>query len=131
MDSRYKALLSVLEDRAGEALRVAAIYNADDEYLLYSRKDISTDLLRQRLERIAVRARDRQPLLGAEAVAGPCNADLELYDKYTLMHWFEGPSRGILVTLEPIVARQLNGFVEECNLALQSPQESRYHTPQR
>lgn len=123
MRSEHQALIEVAKERAGDALRAAAAYRDDEIRVLYVRDDLETISFRERAEHVAEGIQSRQPLLRHPS-AGDCLADLELYENYVLVHWYD---ERIILSFEATIARQLSGFIEECNLALESPTASRFH----
>lgn len=122
VEAKYEALVEVVEDRAGDALRAAATYRDGDIELLYQRDDLDTRLLQQRTEHVVEGIERREPFVEHDEV-GDCLADLELYEDYVFVHWY---AEEVIVSLEPVVARRLKDFVEECSLALTNPDASRF-----
>lgn len=128
METRHDALVDVLEERAGDSFRSAGYYDANSESLLYVRDNLTEETMAQRLEYIVERIRNREPMIEPSKAAGRCKADIELYEKFVIIHWYLEDQRGIITSFEPEVARRLTEFIEECNTALESPETSRYYT---
>lgn len=124
MCASYRQVLRVLEERAGEGVRGAAHYEQDGLTFLYIREDLKNEAFRERARKIVSRARNRSPLIEEGEGLGRRRAGLDLHEDAVLLHFILGKNSGLIVSLEPEIARQLRDFVEECNLALESPDES-------
>ena len=117
MRLRYRRLLETVRDRTGGALRGAAAYGTDDGRLLYCRDDDARD---------ALCCAAGCPGRGADddSRGDQRRAIVELYDDSVVIHIREGPESGVVLSLDPGVARQLGGFVDECTAALCSDESA-------
>lgn len=123
MDEKYSNIIEIAKDRVGDSFRTASVLHGENVELLYHRDDLDRALMQKRGEHVADVAQNRDPFVRSNSIS-ECLADIELYEEYVLTYWH---SENLLLTFEPVVAQRLRGFVEECNLALQGVEQSRYY----
>jgi len=123
---RYQPLLQLVHSRAGDSFRGAVRYDADDWSVLYIRDELATDQLRDSMATIVERARNSEPVVPEDQYEqmGATQALVELYDRAVLLHFREGPSRGLLASLDRDVAQGLGQFVNSCNSVLDDRKDS-------
>jgi hypothetical protein len=120
MQPRYQRLVETVRKRTGAALRGVVAYQGEETALLYRRDDLdsrATHRIKDALETV----KQRDPLVAA-GNGDQRHASVELYGDAVFVHLPEGDDRGVLVSLDLEVARKLSGFVEECAVALRSPE---------
>lgn len=64
---RYQALLELVRNRAGGALRGAVRYDPEGSTVLYLRDDVATEQLRDSLDALVDRARAAEPVVPERA----------------------------------------------------------------
>lgn len=110
-----KALIDYLEQRAGEHHRGTVRYDGDDTDVLYLRDDIRETRLTSQIDRMLGRLRPEASSKEERSFPfGELNATVRLFDEAILLHFPVGNDRGIVVSLEPETARDLNTFIGEC-----------------
>jgi len=124
MTERYKRLLARVQERAGDAFRVAIRYTADDWTILYIREDLKTEEFQRTVGRTVEHARDYTPISDPawyEAL-GNSQANVELYEAAAIIHLRDPDNGGgVLVSLDREVAQGLGAFVDECTSLLYGP----------
>ena len=123
---RYQPLLQLVHNRAGDSFRGAVRYDADDWSVLYIRDELATDKLRNSMAAIVERARNSEPVVPEDQYEqlGATQALVELHDSAVLLHFREGPSRGLIASLDRDVAQGLGQFVNSCNAVLDDRKDS-------
>ena len=123
---RYQPLLQLVHNRAGDSFRGAVRYDADDWSVLYIRDELATDQLRDSMATVVERARNSEPVVPEEQYEqiGATQAIVELHDRAVVLHFREGPSRGLLASLDRDVAQGLGQFVNSCSSVLEEKRES-------
>ena len=123
---RYQPLLQLVHSRAGDSFRGAVRYDADDWSVLYIRDELATDKLRNSMATIVERARNSEPVVPEDQYEqmGATQALVELHDSAVLLHFREGPSRGLIASLDRDVAQGLGQFINSCNSVLEEKRES-------
>jgi hypothetical protein len=112
-------LLAYLDDRAGDHHRGTARYNAEDTKILYLRDDLKKTRLSSEVDRMLRRLRpESSPKEEQSFPFGDLHATARLFDEAIILHFPTGTNRGIVVSLEPETARQLNTFIGECQKRL-------------
>lgn len=116
-DERYQELLQLVRDRAGDAFRAAVAYDESGWSVLYIREDVATPDLRDALDQLAERTRNRQPVVTPEVYdeIGETQATVELHEKAALIHLRETDNTGVTVSLDRDIAQGLGQFVNRCN----------------
>lgn len=120
MQPRYERLVETVRERTGSALRAVVVYRGDETALLYRRDDLGS-VANDPIQAVLETVRERDPRHDAPG-DGRRHASVELYDDEVVIHLPETATRGTLVSLDLAVARELGGFVEECAVALRSPE---------
>lgn len=113
----------MLEEQTGGATRGVGEYSDGQVRLLYVRPDLQTDAFRKRAQEALEKAPDRHPLVVDDEV-GEWKADVEVHDHAIVIHLPTGSGRGILVSMDPEIARNLTNFVQECTEIVQNPPQS-------
>jgi len=123
---RYQPLLQLVHNRAGDSFRGAVRYDADDWSVLYIRDELATDQLQDAMATIIDRARVADPLVPEDQYQqmGVTQAVVELHDRAVLLHFREGPSRGLIISMDRDVAQGLGQFVNSCNSVLEERRDS-------
>ncbi|WP_436924335.1 hypothetical protein [Halosimplex amylolyticum] len=118
--NRYQPLLQLVHNRAGDAFRGSIQYDADEWTVLYLRDDVATEHLKDSMDAIVDRARTAEPVVPDAEYdrLGGTQATVELHDRAALLHFYEAPTAGILVSLDRDVAKGLGQFVSSCNAVL-------------
>ena len=116
----YQPLLRMIDQQAGMALRTAFLYDDGEWSTLYMRDDVATGELADHIEIFIQRANEQEPIIQAEQYdkLKQTQATIELHEEGVLIHFREGPSRGVLVSLEREAARNLAEFIDQCNKIL-------------
>ena len=122
MNDRYQGLVRLVEEQAGENFRSAFRYDEDDWAALFVRSDLATADLQQVIPGLAQRAREDEPLVREQDYEGlgPQRASISLHSEAVLIHFREGESTGVVVTLDKDVARNLADFVARCEDILEA-----------
>lgn len=114
-------LIDYLERRAGEYHRGTVRYDGNDTDVLHLRDDLRETRLTSEIDRMLDRLR---PEATAEEVRsfpfGDLNTTVRLFDEALILHFPVGQDRGIVVSLEPETARDLNTFIGECQQRIQT-----------
>lgn len=115
-------LVQFLEDRAGTLHRGTVRYEADGIEFLHLREDLSEDQLRDQIEGILARLRPEGT--GEEDFAfvhlGSLEATVRVFEHAVILHFPTGRDHGVVVSLDPGAARELNTFIDECQQRLRS-----------
>ncbi|NHN61328.1 MULTISPECIES: hypothetical protein [Halorussus] len=108
-------LTAYLRDSTGESLRVVCRYDAEGYEVQYVRPDLRRETLDAEIARTVdhlrgeSRAREQR-----EFPFSDLNGTVRSFDEAVVMHFPLPQERGIVVTLDSDVARQLNEFMREC-----------------
>jgi hypothetical protein len=116
-DDQYQELLQLVRSRAGDAFRAAVAYDESGWSMLYVRDDVATADLRDALDPLAERTRNRRPVVTPEVYdeIGETQATVELHEKAALIHLRETDNTGVTVSLDRDIAQGLGQFVNRCN----------------
>ncbi|AQL41882.1 hypothetical protein BV210_03745 [Halorientalis sp. IM1011] len=119
-DEQYQKLLQLVRGRAGDAVRAVLQYDAHDWTMLYIRDDVATEGLRDALDDLVDRVRDRDPVVTRESYGGigETQATVELHAAAALVHLRESDTAGVVVSLDRDIAQGLGQFVNRCNVVL-------------
>ena len=120
MTDRHRRLVELIREQVGEHFRSAFRYDADSWDALYVRSDLATADLESAVPGLADRARADEPLI-REAdypALGSQRASISLHDEAVLIHFYEGASAGVVLTLDTVVAPSLSEFVASCERVL-------------
>lgn len=109
-------LTEFLIERAGNTLRCVARFAETEYVLVYVRDDIEERPLESRVREVHSNVH-RGGVRGNTALRaelGPVQASLQLRDEAVILYFPGDDGQGVLVSLEPVAASQLQMFVEEC-----------------
>ncbi len=106
--------VSYLTGQAGEGFRAAAWYDLDGSILLYCREDIEVEEVKRRFSEIRGRLLTETPSESTLTKLGRLKVSIQLREDAILLHFPANDTQGILVGLEPYVARKLTSFVDQC-----------------
>lgn len=112
--------LEYLQDRAGDSLRAVEWYRADEAELVYLRDDLELADMQARADEIhELVTRERPPyaMPGIQQL-GAKLATVNFYEEAVLLNFPLGENYGVVVGLEPGVARSLHGFIDDCRSTL-------------
>lgn len=108
-------LIDYLEKKAGEYHRGTVRYDEADTDVLHLREDVRETRLMSQIDRMLKRIRpESSPSEVRSFPFGELNATVRLFEEAIIIHFPRGNDRGIIVSLEPETARNLNTFVGEC-----------------
>lgn len=114
-------LVEYLEDRAGEYHRGTVSYTGDSQEVLHLRDDIEGYRLEREIAGMIDRLRSEAAREETDAFPfGDLHATVRTFDDATILHFPTGEDRGIVVSLEPGTARDLNTFIGECERRLRA-----------
>lgn len=120
-------LVKFLQKQAGEYLRGAVHYTADDYEMLYLRDDVDTlssdEEMQELFEYYRQVNRDQNNVRPFDLGNNHCTVDF--YDDAILFHFTQGSDVGTVITLAPEAGRDIIQFITEClaQLHKNSPQE--------
>lgn len=109
--------VAFLLERAGQAVRSVARYDAESTEILFIRDDVAEHYEPTSIETVLANLREegeqaaRQEHLYAH---GELNSIVRCFDGGIEMHFPYGESEGLAVTLEPAAAESLYEFVDNC-----------------
>lgn len=120
MNGYHQRLVRLVREQAGERVRAAFAYDADDWTALYVRSDLATDDLEAVVPSLAERARAHEPLVRERDYPGMGGhrASVSLHEEAVLIHLHEGDRAGVVITLDTGVAQNLSEFVARCERVL-------------
>lgn len=120
-------LVEYLNEQAGEYLRGAIHYSADDYFTLYLRDDIKSLYPPEKLDELARYYRQEELNQASDEPfnLGTNHCGVKFYDETILFHFTQGENVGTVITLEPEAGRDIVAFISECleQLHHNSPQE--------
>ncbi|WP_224271045.1 hypothetical protein [Haloprofundus salinisoli] len=108
-------LLNYLQSRSGSYLRGAVQYDDGENDVLYLRGDVREERMLSEIDRMLARLKPES--LAAEERSFPLGelyVTVRRFETAIIMHFPRGKQRGIVVSLEPDAARNLNQFTTEC-----------------
>lgn len=108
-------ITAYLRDRVGKHLRGVVRYHRDTLDVLYLRDDIREVRLQSQLDRMIDRLEPESR--SAEECAFPFGdlyVTVRRFEDAIIMHFPTGKNRGLVVSLEPETAQDLNTFTTEC-----------------
>lgn len=104
-----------LQDRVGEQLRGVVRYHRDTLDILYLRDDVREVRLESQLDRMIDRLEPESHSAKERAFPlGDLYVTVRRFEEAIIMHFPTGNNRGLVVSLEPKTARNLNTFTTEC-----------------
>ena len=108
-------LFKYLEKRAGENLRGVVRYSQDSTDVPYLRDDVQEVRLESQVDRMLRRMRPESSSKEEMSFPfGDLHATLRIFDEAIILHFPLGADRGLVISLEPEAAAQLNSFVNGC-----------------
>ncbi|USZ69850.1 hypothetical protein NGM10_15710 (plasmid) [Halorussus salilacus] len=112
---RDEGLIRFLRERTGECLRGVGRYDADGYEVLYVRPGLERETLDSEVERMVTHLRsESRPREVRSFPYGDLDGTVRSFEEAVVMHFPLTQERGVVVTLEPDVARQLTTFMREC-----------------
>lgn len=110
-----EALLDYLENAAGEYHRGTVRYDGNDTDVVYLREDVKEARLTSQIDRMLNRLRpETSPKEENAFPFGDLHATVRIFDEATILHFPMRRDRGVVVSLKPETARDLNTFIREC-----------------
>lgn len=117
----YSVLVDYLKDCVGESLRGVVRYHEDSMDLLYLREDVRESRLQSQLDRMLTRlAPESHASEERSFPLGDLYVTVRRFEEAIIMHFPTGRNRGVVVSLEPETARNLNTFTTECLRRIQT-----------
>lgn len=108
-------LVAYLQNRTGEYLRGVVRYNKNTTDLLFIRDDIKKQRLQSQIDRMLKRLQPETHSAEEDAFPfGDLYVTIRRFEEAIVMHFPLASNRGIVVSLEPDTARDLNTFTTEC-----------------
>lgn len=108
-------LSEFLEERTGGLLRGIARYNGTTSDVLHLREDVKQQRMRSEIDRILYRVRPEAfPKEEQSFPFGDLYATVRVFEEAILLHFPTDIDQGIVVSLEPDVATELNTFIGKC-----------------
>lgn len=121
------ALVKFLQKQAGDYLRGAVHYTADDYETLYLRDDVGALYSGEKMQELFeyYRQVNRDQTLAPPFDLGNDHCTVDFYDDAILFHFTQGDDVGTVITLAPEAGRDIIQFITECleQLHKNSPQE--------
>lgn len=115
-----ESLISYLGTRASEYHRRTVQYDENDTDVLHLREDLEQQRLTSQIDRMLRRLRpESTPAEERSFPFGELNATVRLFDEAIILHFPRRKDQGVVVSLEPEAARDLNTFIGECERRLQ------------
>ena len=110
-----KSISRYLNDRMDDFLRGVAHYREDEFDVVYLREDLREERHRDEVEQMLNRIKHEGTAEEEQSFPfGHLRATLRVFDETIFMHFPIENRTGVVVTLEPEVARSLNSFVGDC-----------------
>lgn len=108
-------LIRYLDEQAGEYLRGVVRYDRESTDVPHLRDDVRESRLISQIDRMLSRLRPESTSAEERSFPfGDLHVTLRMFDEAIIMHFPLGRDRGVVVSLEPETARQLNTFVGGC-----------------
>lgn len=109
------SLARYLNDRVGDLLRGVAHYREDEFTVVYLRDDVREERHRDEVGQMLNRIKHEGTAKEEQSFPfGHLHATLRIFDQTILLHFPIENQTGVVVALEPEVARSLNSFVGDC-----------------
>ena len=104
-----------LEERAGEYHRGTIVYDGSEIDVQYLRSDIAKNLMLSKIDRMHSRLRPESMSKEEHSFPfGHLRATVRSFEAAIILHFPIGENRGVVVSLEPETAQNLNTFIGEC-----------------
>lgn len=109
-------LVDFLQDRAGNYLRAVGWYEKKTVELGYLRRDLSRDVMQQRLEEVHehITWSWNPPESATIQGLGAKRASLQVREQAVILHLPINTEKGVVVGLEPEAAGHLTTFIGDC-----------------
>lgn len=108
-------LIKYLEQRAADYHRGTVRYDGDTIDILHLRDDVRKTRLTSQIDRMLRRLRpEASPKEEQSFPFGDLRATIRRFDEAIILHFPTGRDKGIVVSLEPETAHDLNTFIGEC-----------------
>jgi hypothetical protein len=113
-------LLTYLDEKANKYHRGTVRYDGDNTDVAYLRDDIREERLDSQIDRMLRRVRPEASAKEERSFPfGDFHCTARVFDEALVLHFPTGKDRGIVVTLEPETARDMNTFIGECESRIQ------------
>jgi len=110
-----QSLVRFLNNEAGDYLRGVAAYQSTDYEILYLRGDVRSERFEAEVDKMIERLRQESRTREQQSFPfDDLNGTVRSFSDGMVMHFPRTQERGMVVTLEPEVARQLNTFMARC-----------------
>lgn len=119
-----RRLAEYLDQRVGDDLRSVVCYDEGECEILFVRDDVRREGLADDAERTISYLR-HESLAREQRLFpfGSLNGTVRSFERAVVMHFPLTQARGVVVTLDPNTARQLNRFMNDCIERLESAGE--------
>ena len=108
-------LVNYLEERAGEYHRGTVRYDQTDTDVLHLRDDVREERMLSEINRMLQRLRPEATMQEEQAFPfGELHATVRVFEDALVLHFPISSKHGVVVSLEPETARNLNTFLGEC-----------------
>lgn len=108
-------LVNYLDSRAKEYHRGTVRYKGNQTDVVYLRDDIRKVRLESQIDRMLTRLRPEASTREEQSFPfGELRTTVRVFEDAIVLHFPTGHDRGIVVSLEPETARDLNTFIGEC-----------------
>lgn len=110
-----ESLIEYLNRRASGYHRATVRYEGDNTDIIYLRDDVRETRLSSQIDRMLRRLRpEASPKEENAFPLGDLHATVRRFDEAIILHFPTGTDRGVVVSLDPDTARDLNTFLGEC-----------------
>lgn len=110
-----QSLSRYLNERVGNVLRGVAHYRQSEFEIVYLRDDIQKQRHHEEVEQMLTRIKHEGAAEEEQSFPfGHLHATLRIFDETIFIHFPIENQTGVVVALEPEVARSLNSFVGDC-----------------
>lgn len=108
-------LTPYLKKTAGETLRGVVSYDGDEYDVRFIRDDLRERRVKSEVDKMIDRLRQESRSRERRSFPfGDINATVRSFEEAMVLHFPKTQERGIVVTLDPEIARQLNTFLGSC-----------------
>lgn len=112
-------LVDYVDDRASDYHRGTVRYEGETTEILYLREDVREKRLQSQIDRMLRRLRpETAPKEEQSFPLGDLRVTVRVFENAIILHFPLGPNRGIVVSLEPETAHNLDMFIGECERRL-------------
>ena len=119
-DMGLQTLLSYLEEKVDTYHRGTIRYDGNSTDIAYLRDDLREQRMQSQVDRMLERLRpESSPREERAFPFGDLHTTVRVFDEALIMHFPTGSDRGVVVSLEPETARDMNSFIGECERCIQ------------